>query len=56
MNGNRKNIEGKTLSMPMNGMTYEQLLLEVRQDLTSAISYAGGSDLNAFEDVEYSLL
>jgi len=54
MNGNRKNIEGKTISMPMNGMTYEQLMLEVRQDLTSAISYAGGNDLDAFEDVEYS--
>jgi GMP reductase len=53
MNGNRKNIEGKTISMPMNGMTYEQLMLEVRQDLTSAISYAGGNDLTAFEDVEY---
>jgi len=56
MNGNRKNIEGKTLSMPMNGMTYEQLMLEVRQDLTSAISYAGGNDLDAFKDVEYSLI
>jgi GMP reductase len=54
MNGNRKNIEGKTISMPMNGMTYEQLMLEVHQDLTSAISYAGGNDLTAFEDVEYA--
>jgi len=56
MNGNKKNIEGRTISMPMNGMTYEQLLLEVRQDLTSAISYAGGSDLTAFNNVDYQLI
>jgi GMP reductase len=56
MNGNKKNIEGRTLSMPMNGMTYEQKLKEVYQDLTSAISYAGGSDLTAFNSVEYKLL
>jgi GMP reductase len=56
MNGNKKNIEGRTLSMPMNGMTYEQKLKEVYQDLTSAISYAGGSDLTAFNSVDYKLL
>jgi len=56
MNGNKKNIEGRTLSMPMNGMTYEQKLKEVHQDLTSAISYAGGSDLTAFNSVDYKLL
>lgn len=56
MNGNKKNIEGRTLSMPMNGMTYEQKMNEVRQDLASAISYAGGNDLNAFQDVEYQLI
>lgn len=54
MNGNKKNIEGRTISMPMNGMTYEQKLLEVHQDLTSAISYAGGNDLEAFKEVEWS--
>jgi GMP reductase len=56
MNGNKKNIEGRTISMPMNGMTYEQKLNEVRQDLTSAISYAGGSDLQAFTEVNYHLI
>ena len=56
MNGNKKNIEGRTLSMPMNGMTYEQKLKEVHQDLASAISYAGGNDLDAFRDVEYRLI
>jgi GMP reductase len=56
MNGNKKNIEGRTLSMPMNGMTFEQKLKEVHQDLTSAVSYAGGVDLSAFQDVEYMLI
>jgi GMP reductase len=56
MNGNKKNIEGRTLSMPMNGMTYEQKYNEVYQDLTSAISYAGGDNLDAFKEVEYKLL
>lgn len=56
MNGNKKNIEGRTLSMPMNGMTYEQKMNEVRQDLTSAISYAGGNNLEAFKEVEYRLI
>lgn len=56
MNGNKKNIEGRTISMPMNGMTYEQLMTEVKQDLTSAISYAGGVDLSCFQDVEWCLL
>jgi GMP reductase len=56
MNGNKKNIEGRTLSMPMNGMTYEQKLKEVYQDLTSAVSYAGGDNLDAFREVEYRLI
>jgi GMP reductase len=53
LNGNKKNIEGKTISMPMNGMTYKQKLEEIQQDLSSAISYAGGNDLQAFQNVEW---
>jgi GMP reductase len=56
MNGNKKNIEGRTLSMSMNGMTYEQKLKEIHQDLTSAISYAGGNTLEAFNEVQWKLL
>jgi GMP reductase len=56
MNGNKKNIEGRTISMPMNGMTYEQKYNEIYQDLTSAISYAGGDNLDAFREVEYKLI
>ena len=53
LNGNKKNIEGKTISMSMNGMTYKQKLEEIQQDLSSAISYAGGNDLQAFQNVEW---
>ncbi len=56
MNGNKKNIEGQTISMSMNGMTYEQKLNEIHQDLTSAVSYAGGNNLEAFKEVEWKLL
>jgi GMP reductase len=56
LNGNKKNIEGKTISMPMNGMTYAKKLEEIQQDLSSAISYAGGNDLTAFEEVEWKLI
>ena len=54
MNGNSKNIEGKTISLPMNGMRYEEKLLEIKQDLASAISYAGGENLTAFKEVAWS--
>jgi GMP reductase len=54
MNGNNKNIEGKTISLPMNGMRYEEKMLEIKQDLTSAISYAGGENLTAFKEVAWS--
>jgi hypothetical protein len=29
---------------------------EVYQDLTSAVSYAGGNNLEAFKEVEYRLI
>ena len=31
-------------------MTVSQKLLEIKQDLQSSISYAGGKDLEAFKD------
>jgi hypothetical protein len=40
----------------MNGMTYEQKMNEIYQDLTSAISYAGGDSLFAFKEVQWNLI
>jgi GMP reductase len=56
LNGNLKNVEGKTISLPINGMTYEEKLIEMQQDLSSAISYAGGENLQAFKEVQYGIV
>lgn len=51
--GHRKHIEGKLNHIVNNGMTYKNKLIEVQQDLQSAISYAGGSDVSCFKSVKY---
>ncbi|MEK6882232.1 MAG: IMP dehydrogenase [Nanoarchaeota archaeon] len=52
-NGNRKNIEGREIMLECNSMTYEQKLKEIEESLQSAISYAGGSNLEAFKNVKW---
>lgn len=52
-NGNKKNIEGTLVNLPMDNRTYTEKLIEIEQDLQSAISYAGGKDLRAFRKVRY---
>lgn len=41
----KKNIEGTMKLMDTDAFTYEEKLLEITQDLQSAISYAGGCNL-----------
>ena len=36
------NIEGTLISVPRNGMSYQDKLIELEQDLQSSVSYAGG--------------
>ena len=43
----KKNIEGTMKLMDTDSFTYEEKLLEITQDLQSAISYAGGCNLGA---------
>lgn len=43
----KKNIEGTMKLMDTDAFTYEEKLLEIEQDLQSAISYAGGCNLGA---------
>lgn len=43
----KKNIEGTMKLMDTDSFTYEEKLLELTQDLQSAISYAGGCNLGA---------
>lgn len=41
--GHSRNVEGKKVLIHNNGMTYQEKLMEIEQDLQSAMSYAGGS-------------
>ena len=49
--GARKNVEGKEVLVPYKG-PMANLLTELKEDLQSSISYAGGSDLSALRNVE----
>ena len=51
--GHNNHIEGFEHHMECNGLTYSQKLLEIRQDLQSAVSYAGGRDLSSLKSVSY---
>ena len=53
--GKRKHIEGVTLELD-EGFTYVERLMEIQEDLSSAISYAGGKDLSAFQTVEWGVI
>ncbi|GGJ99857.1 GMP reductase [Lentibacillus kapialis] len=50
--GEKKNVEGKKMYVEHKG-SLNDTLTEMRQDLQSAISYAGGSALQAIRHVDY---
>ena len=52
--GHTDHIEGKLNKLTDNGMPYERKLKEIKQDLQSAISYAGGKSLSSFDSVHYT--
>ena len=52
--GYNRHIEGMEISVDGNGMTYNQKLNEIEEDLSSAISYAGGVNLEAFSGVGFN--
>jgi GMP reductase len=51
----QRNIEGRKILIPYRG-SIEEFINELKQDLQSSISYAGGSDLSAFKNVKYRLI
>lgn len=51
--GKRLYVEGFELQIPCNNLFFEEKLQEIKQSLQSAISYAGGDDLNAFKNVKF---
>ncbi|GGC78804.1 GMP reductase [Thalassobacillus devorans] len=50
--GEKKNVEGKKMYVEHKG-SLRDTLLEMEQDLQSAISYAGGTSLDAIKHVDY---
>lgn len=55
--GNNRHIEGVKRALEANDMTYEQKFIEIKQDLQSSISYAGGSCIDHLNDydVQYAI-
>ena len=53
--GTYKNVEGKKILLPVKGHLADTLV-EMEQDLQSAISYAGGRDLAGLKHVDLSLI
>ena len=53
--GQRKNVEGKKMLVPYKG-DIADTLTEMKEDLQSSISYAGGKDLEAIRKVDYVIV
>ncbi|MFD2924405.1 GMP reductase [Halobacillus naozhouensis] len=53
--GEKKNVEGKKMHVEHKG-ALKDTLEEMEQDLQSAISYAGGSKLEAIRNVDYAIV
>lgn len=53
--GERKNVEGKKIYIPSKGSIHDTLI-EMEQDLQSAVSYAGGTNLSAIKKVDYVIV
>jgi len=51
----KKNIEGTMKLMETDNFTYLEKIDEIKQDLQSAISYAGGINLSALTNVQYGI-
>jgi len=53
--GERKNVEGKKMLTEYKG-DISDTLLEMKQDLQSSISYAGGNDIESLRKVDYVIV
>ena len=51
--GHNNHIEGKLNKIPTSSLSLKEKLSEIKQDVQSALSYAGGENLSAFQNVEY---
>lgn len=53
--GERKNVEGKKMFVERKG-SLKDTLVEMKEDLQSSVSYAGGRDLDALRKVDYVIV
>ncbi|WP_179394334.1 GMP reductase [Lacticaseibacillus absianus] len=53
--GAHHNVEGKKILLPVKG-SIKDTLIEMQEDLQSAVSYAGGRDLGALTKVDYVIV
>lgn len=53
--GHSKNVEGIMREVPCNELTYLEKFEEIKMDLQSSVSYAGGNNLNSLLNTEYLL-
>jgi len=51
-----ENIEGTTILVEENGKTYAEMLLEIKQDLQSSISYSGGYNITDLSHTNYRII
>ena len=51
--GSHTHVEGFEIEIPSNNLTYSEKYRELTESLQSAVSYAGGNNLEAFKKVEY---
>lgn len=54
--GHRNHVEGVQREITASGFSYSEKLLEIEQDLQSAISYAGGGDLSSLLEVDCEVI
>jgi GMP reductase len=48
-----RHVEGFEIELPCNGLTYEQKYQEIRESLSSAMSYGGATKLSDLRNVEW---
>ena len=46
----RTHIEGTLKNIPSCGLSFQDKLIEIQEDLQSSISYAGGKDLSVLKN------
>jgi GMP reductase len=54
--GHKRHVEGANVKVETNGLTIAEMCGLIEESIRSGVSYAGGTDLNAFNNVEWEQL